>query len=264
MNPILKWVGSKRSVLSRIDPYLPGRCENYFEPFFGGGALYFKLVNEERLVKWGYLSDLNPDLILFYNMLRDAPDAVLSEYDALVDFNDRDVFYAVRDAYNAGGEDPAVRAARFLYINSCGFNGLFRVNKKGLCNVPYGGDGRKPRSGQEIREAVDLLRRKSNGPTLASVFEMPGPEPTFGDLVYCDPPYLGTFDSYTNRGWSEDDDFGLFAKCCEWRMNGAFVVVSTANPDLWREDFDVEPIFTSSKIKAKQRTEYVCYTGDLL
>ena len=266
IHPPIKRVGGKRSVLSRIDPYLPAKCDNYFEPFFGGGAMFFHLAGNDRIDGRAYLSDADPGLNLFYLQLMNHPDAVLDEYEALVMFNSRDQFYEVRGQYNQPTpQDPNIRAAQYLYINTCGFNGIWRTNAKGLCNVPYGGDGRRARPADEIRIAVRMLRSKSDTPPLRSKFNElcpRWPDPSFGDLVYCDPPYTGTFDGYTKEGWDGEDDARLLAKCKEWRMNGAYVVVSTADPDPYRDTFDVEPIHTSSKIKAKPRTEYVCYTGD--
>ena len=258
IRPLVKYPGGKRSVIQQIDRHLPARAMHYFEPFVGGGAMYFHLASNDRFLGEAFLSDLNSHLIAFYDEVCRRTDHVLEEYEWLAEMSCRDAFYEVRDAFNADtGRDPIGQAARFLYITSHGFNGLMRYNKKGQCNVPYGGDERKPRPAHELRQSVNLMVKTAHV-AHASFRNLPQ-EPGWGDLVYCDPPYTGTFDAYTQQGWDRQDDIALRDKCLEWRDNGADVVVSTNDPSLWTDEFNVEPIQTRSLIKSKERLEYVAF-----
>ena len=257
MQPILKWVGGKQSIMHEIHKVIPGRVDDYYEPFLGGGAVYLHLRDH---VKGGaYLSDSNGALMAFYHAILEYTGEVLDEFEALVSFSDRDTFYEVRDEYNrlASMDGNIVqKAAMFLYINSCGFNGLWRVNAKGRCNVPYGGDSRKVKDRAAILDVVRVMGRARQ------VYQADFRSidyPSFGDLVYCDPPYTGTFDAYTSAGWTAEDDMALKAKCLDWLNNGANVVVSTADDTIWQADFNIVTIESASKIKSKARTEYIAY-----
>jgi len=149
--PILKWAGGKTQLLKEIDLRLPLKYTRYIEPFFGGGALFFHLKPKNAVI-----ADSNPELINLYNSIADNVDKVieyLKEY-----INNEKMFYEVRsqdwsylDSYNA--------AARTIYLNHTCYNGLYRVNKKGEFNVPFG-HYKNPRIIDEtaLRLASQLLK----------------------------------------------------------------------------------------------------------
>ena len=138
MDPILKWVGGKRSILHELDKHLPTEINDYYEPFAGGAAVFCRV--RDRIRGRACLSDLNPHLIGFYNTLAGFPEEVVDAYEMLLMLHSKDAFYEVRNEFNIYITEHNVdQAARFLYLNTAGFNGLWRVNKKGLCNVPFGG-----------------------------------------------------------------------------------------------------------------------------
>jgi hypothetical protein len=132
--PFLKWAGGKRQLLTHIAALLPERIDTYFEPFLGGAAVFFRLAAEGRFRR-AVLADANPDLVTCYQAIRDDVDAVIG---ALGKFrNDSALYYRVRQ------RDPlklsaTERAARLIYLNRCGYNGLYRVNSSGKFNVPFG------------------------------------------------------------------------------------------------------------------------------
>src|SRR5690242_14865172 len=126
--PLLKWPGGKRSLVKRILPLIPPRFNRYFEPFFGGGALFFALQPAKAR-----LSDNNADLMHAYLQVRDRPEAVIRELRKLR--NSREDYYRIRASRPAV---DAARAARFIYLITLAFNGIYRVNLHGEFNVPYG------------------------------------------------------------------------------------------------------------------------------
>ena len=179
IDPFLRWAGSKRKILPRLKPFWTEEHERYVEPFAGSASLFFA-IGPRRAI----LGDLNRDLISTYSTIQNDPQGVAT---ALTVWNtDKDTYYRVRDEMR-DLQDPVARAARFIYLNRLCFNGLYRTNRNGHFNVPYGakGAGRLPDAG--VLEAVSRCLR---GVTLVAkdfseVLGMVGP----GDFVYMDPPY---------------------------------------------------------------------------
>jgi DNA adenine methylase len=130
--PFVKWVGGKRSLLPVILPLLPDSFENYFEPFAGGGALYFALAPG---LKKATLVDRNLELVLAYQSIKKQPGALLARLKAHAGNHDKDYYYRVRKQKPIA---PIEVAARFLYLNKTCFNGLYRVNNAGGFNAPMG------------------------------------------------------------------------------------------------------------------------------
>lgn len=148
--PLLKWPGGKRHVLDRLLPLIPTCFNRYFEPFFGGGALFFALQPEKA-----HLSDKNADLIHAYSQVRDRPEAVIRELRKLR--NNEKEYYRVR---STAPKSDAARAARLIYLITLAFNGIYRVNLKGEFNVPYGYKTHlDPCDEEGIRRASKLLGR---------------------------------------------------------------------------------------------------------
>lgn len=266
MSPILKWVGGKRSILPALDAHLPTEINDYYEPFVGGAAVFCRI--RDRIQGRAHLSDLNQHLSWFYNALISCPDEVIEEYETLLMLHCKETFYAVRDEFNrnsgtwtGGTMSGPEHAARFLYLNTAGFNGLWRVNKNGLCNVPYGGNERTPKDPDEVRGFAKQIEEGVSFDCRPYTHEYI--QPTLGDLVYCDPPYTGTFKDYTSQGWEEADDYKLRDKCIEWVDAGARVIVTVGSPRIWEQilEFEVFPVESSSKIKRKPRTEYIVVGG---
>ena len=179
MNSFLKWAGSKRKSLPKLLASLPPTFERYVEPFAGSACLFFQLEPQHAM-----LADINAQLIETYEELRDRTDEVIR---ALSCLNcDETEYYRIRsaDQLALSGAD---RAARFIYLNRFCFNGLYRTNRSGKFNVPYGGKrgGRLPSS-----EALQSCAKALKGVTLrAASFEETLGHVQTGDFVYLDPPY---------------------------------------------------------------------------
>jgi len=175
--PLLKWPGGKRHLLDFILPLVPDHFDRYFEPFFGGGALFFALRP-----KRASLSDNNSDLIHAYSQVRNRPEAVIR---ALRKFrNSENDYYEVRSRIP---RSDAGRAARLIYLITLAFNGIYRVNLDGEFNVPYGYKTHlQPCDEERIRAASTLLKRAK---VRDQDFEKALSSAEEGDLVYLDPPY---------------------------------------------------------------------------
>lgn len=204
--PIVKWVGGKTKLLPELRSRLPETWNRYFEPFVGGGALFFALEP-----KVAVLGDMNKALVGTYRAVARDVDAVivrLAEHKAMHG-SDENYYYGVRATWNAGDVDDASaeRAAMFLYLNKTCFNGLWRVNKQGGNNVPKG-DYANPRIYDEIalRAASAVLGRAD---LRVSSFQDVVVEAEPGDLAYFDPPYdpvskTANFTSYTKDGFGRE------------------------------------------------------------
>jgi len=205
LKPILKWAGGKRQVLPAIRPLLPTECKRYFEPFLGGGAVLFDLAPNSAVV-----SDINTELINMYQVIRDQPKALISKLSKLE--NTSDTYYAIREwdrkpkAFEA--KSPVARAARTIYLNRTGYNGLYRVNSKNQHNVPFG-KYKNPRiCDSELIFSISKYFNENNIKILNEDFAKSISRARQGDFIYVDPPYApldeaaSTFTSYTANGFT--------------------------------------------------------------
>jgi len=220
--PLLKWAGGKRSLVKAILPLLPVSFNRYFEPFFGGGALFFALQPTEA-----YLSDKNAELINAYLQVRNRPELVIRELRKLK--NTEGHYYLVRSG--VPGPDAA-RAARLIYLTTLAFNGIYRVNLKGQFNVPYGykthvnpcDEGRIRKSSKILKRAV--IRHQDFEEALRNAHQ--------GDLVYLDPPYTvahgnNGFIKYNAKIFSWEDQLRLARVARQLVAKGCSVLVSNAD-----------------------------------
>ena len=210
--PFLKWAGGKRSILPEILPLIvdPGRrIETYHEPFVGGGAVFFALAalgsGAARPFRKAILADTNAELISCYSTVRSDVEGVLS---ALREHRDgEEYFYRVRD-WAPEKLSPARRAARTIYLNRNGFNGLFRVNRSGRFNVPFGKYARlRTVSAERLRAASLALRHAT---LKVCDFEDCVAADRPSDFVYFDPPYVplsrsSSFTAYGPQGFGEGE-----------------------------------------------------------
>lgn len=177
--PFLRWAGSKRQLLDRLAANWPGGETRYIEPFAGSAALFFRVQPHSAI-----LADLNSELINALTVLRDEVEPFL---DVLRGWSESRVEYLRIRAWSPEAVDHVGRAARFVFLNRLCFNGLYRTNKKGIFNVPYGGDksGAIP-SDEEFLRCSMLLQ---SAELIASDFETVVERAVRGDFVYLDPPY---------------------------------------------------------------------------
>jgi DNA adenine methylase len=187
LRPVLKWAGGKSKLLCHILPRLPRRIATYYEPFLGGAAVFFALAAERRFER-AVLGDTNPDLLAVYRALQVDVDAVIR---TLRTYEHGEATY-----YRVRAEEPrelAERAARVIYLNRTGYNGLYRVNRSGKFNVPFGRYV-NPNicDAERLRAAAVALRDVS---IEQCDFEALMARAKHGDAVYLDPPYLPVSDT---------------------------------------------------------------------
>lgn len=235
IEPFIRWAGGKTWLL----PYLPQiigdtPIEHYHEPFLGGGAVFFSLEHNKR----SYLSDTNPELINTYIQVRDNPESVI-EY--LFTFqNTKDDYYRIRDNYKS--QFPAEEAARFIFLNQTSFNGLYRVNRQGKYNVPYGFRTHWAYSHEKIIQASKKLH---NTNIVCGDFEINKYRIKENDLVFLDPPYTVShnhngFIEYNKKLFSIADQERLNKFINYIRKNGAYYILTNAAHEAILQIFDKE------------------------
>ena len=257
--PILRWAGGKRQLLEILlssypkdfDPHV----NNYFEPFVGGGALFFSLASNFEHVNFStveesshhfFLSDTNDELINFYKVVRDKPKLLIKRVNFLANQKSEKDFYRVRES---APRSETARAARLLYLNRLCFNGLYRVNSRGLFNVPFG------RLKNPVICNSDLIFACSAWLQKAEISTMPFQEAVKkakqADLVYFDPPYIpmsntASFSSYAKEDFDMDDQQELAHTIFELSKKGVRVILSNSDTARSREIFGSLNLFSVS------------------
>ncbi len=251
--PFLKWAGGKSQLLTEILKRIPKDYENYFEPFVGGGAVFFGLQPEVAL-----LADVNRDLIEAYEVVRDDVDALI---ESLKQHRyEKEYYYKVRARDREEGFmslSAVERVSRIIFLNKTCYNGLYRVNSKGQFNVPFG-RYTNPTILHEIN-----LRACSQALQTAGIFQEDFRSLVSragkGDFVYFDPPYAplnetSDFTAYTKDGFPFEEHIALRDTCRELDSRGArFLLSNSSNPaivDLFHE-FRVERIGATRAINSK-------------
>jgi DNA adenine methylase len=185
--PFLKWAGGKTKLLPAILPHIPTKIRNYHEPFLGSGAVFFAVA--PRLQGVPHLCDLNDELVNTWQVVRDDPEGLLVAASRYEGADTEEQYYRIR------GEAPISsleRAARFIYLNQTAWNGLWRVNKHGVFNVPWGARPFRGLNSDLIESASRTLR----GASIDHLdFRDALDSAEAGDFVYLDPPYLPASDT---------------------------------------------------------------------
>jgi DNA adenine methylase len=252
VDPFLKWAGGKRWLVSRISKSIPHH-RVYFEPLVGGGSLFFALQPRQAV-----LADVNKDLINCYRRVRRECSDVIAVLEELSPGKRK--YYEVRSKF-AEERDLVKRAAYFIFLNRLSWNGLYRVNQRGLFNVPVRNAARRQRvfDEEELRRASALLKKAK---LLCCDFEEAVREARSNDFVYFDPPYITThltngFVKYNSRLFSNADELRLASVAARLFRRGVNVVVSNAAHSLIREQYDgafqVRTVSRASRIAADSR-----------
>lgn len=234
--PFIKWVGGKRGLLSQIIPLLPKEFNNYFEPFVGGGALFFELYSSGLLKdKKIYLFDINTELINTYNIVKNKPDSLIRELEKFKEKHSKEFYLKVRAWDREEGflnKGDLLRATRFIYLNKTCFNGLWRVNKKSQHNVPMG-NYKNPKicDSEAIYNASEALQ---NAIVMNTSYKDVLKYTTENDFVYFDPPYYPlegspSFTSYSEFDFMDKQQEELFSVFNE--LNKAHCKVAHSNSD---------------------------------
>lgn len=251
-HPIVKWVGGKRQLMFELLKNMPKSYNRYFEPFIGGGALFFELQPEQA-----YISDMNEELINLYSVVRD------NVYELIDDLSKHEVskeyFLEIRniDRTEKYAELSDVeRASRFIYLNRTCFNGMYRVNSQGQFNVPFG-HYKNPRIIDEnnLLNCSELLKKTE---IKCADFSEILTKVQKGDFVYFDPPYVplnetSSFTSYTKDGFDIDMQFKLRDVCDELDSKGVKFMLSNSDTKLVNElyaNYEIKKVFASRQINA--------------
>ncbi len=252
LRPFLKWPGGKRWLFRYAAQFLRGvSYERYFEPFLGGGALYFALRPPKA-----FLSDINPDLINAYEQVRRDPCGLIRDLKRLP--VDRATYDHMR---RTSPETAAAKAVRFLYLNRTAFGGMYRLNRDGQFNVPFGGGQRTPAplwTENLLTTASEALRTAH---LFCGDFEEALSLVRCGDLVYCDPTYTvahnnNGFVRYNERNFSWDDQKRLARICRNLRRRGATILVSNAAHD------EIIDLYGADGVHLLHRASTLCPRSD--
>lgn len=263
MGPFVKWAGGKNQLLDKLHDRVPNSFGTYYEPFIGGGAL---LLSERP--KEAVISDINESLINVYNQIRIDLRAVIKAVNAIDEGScDKEYYYQIRERYNqkiSDGELDAECAGMMIWVNKHCFNGLYRVNAKGLFNVPYN----NKQTGKSVDEAnimnIGYYLQNSNIQILCQDFEKTCEAAKSGDFVYFDSPYIpvsetANFTDYTKDGFSYEDHVRLANLYKRLSDRGVKVMLSNHDVPLVYELYDgfkIENVDVKRNINsdAKKRT----------
>jgi DNA adenine methylase len=247
--PFLKWAGGKGQLISQYIPHFPTGFSTYYEPFLGGGAIFFHLLPPQSL-----LLDINPELVNVFECIRDHVDEVIVQLAEHRDRHCQDYYYQVRAHIP---EHPLERAARLVYLNKTCFNGLYRENSKGLFNVPMG-SYKKP-----CICDPGLLYAASSALQTARIALQPFEgilehATTRHDFVYFDPPYYpisatSKFTAYNRYAFTAADQIRLRDVFRELRDRGVKVMLSNSDCPFIRDlyqDFTIHTISASRSINS--------------
>ncbi len=232
--PFVKWAGGKSQIISEISSLLPRQFNRYFEPFLGGGAVFFNLQPRDATI-----SDANFELINAYRVIGEELESLLKILTNLQRQRiSRTLYNKVRNL-DPEKLPPHKRAARFIFLNKTCYNGLYRVNKNGKFNVPFGKYRRMPTLYEE-ENLLEIQKMLENTKLMCANYEVPLHYAAAGDLVYLDPPYSSNpkmpgFTSYTKESFSEADQGRLARKFKELHRRGCLVMLSNSNTKLVHE-----------------------------
>ena len=245
LQPFTKWTGGKRQLLPVIRELMPKTYNRYFEPFVGGGALFFDLAPKDAVI-----NDFNAELINCYQQIKDNPQELIEILKIHQEYNSKEYYLDLRSADRDERIDimsEVQRAARILYMLRVDFNGLYRVNSKNQFNVPYGRYKNPKIVDEELISAISVYLNNNQLEIKTGDFEKAVLDVQPGDFVYFDPPYIplsetSAFTSYTHEGFSYDDQVRLRDTFKKLNDAGAYVMLSNSSSFLVEElyrDFNI-------------------------
>ena len=259
--PFVKWAGGKRGLLKQILPFIPKEFNSYYEPFVGGGALFFELFSKGLLQnKKVVISDINSELINSYNIIKNKPLELIYILKEYKKNHTKEFYYKIRELDrkdNYINLPDIEKASRFIYLNKTCFNGLYRVNKKGFFNTPIG-SYKNPNIADEetILNASEALQNVIiKEQSFEKVLETAQKE----DFVYFDPPYYplnetSNFTSYDSNTFLEKEQIKLYEIFDELAKKGVFVLESNSDTTFIKElykNYEINTIQANRFINSK-------------
>ena len=275
--PFLKWAGGKGQLLSQLSEHLPERISRepftYIEPFVGGGAMLFYMLQHFGNIKKAVINDINEDLILTYRTVKDDVEALISklakieeDYFAIVEQDKRSqLFYEIREQYNQHDGNAIERVSQLIFLNKTCFNGLFRVNKRGQFNVPFGKYANPTICNAEVLRADSQLLQSAQVEICQGDYAQILRHIDGLTFVYLDPPYrplnaTSSFTAYAKGDFNDDDQRALAAFChqlsdagCYWMESNADCSAKNPEDTFFEElykDFRIERVYASRFINA--------------
>jgi DNA adenine methylase len=253
--PFLKWAGGKSKLISQYIPYIPARFDNYYEPFLGGGAVFFYLASNRANYK-AILADINSELINAYCCVRDRVEELILLLAEHQTSHSKDYYYEVRKQ-NIG--TTLENAARLIYLNKTCFNGLYRENSKGEFNVPIGKYKNPTICNSEVLRSVSssLQSTRLEVRPFDAVLNYANAE----DFVYFDPPYYplsptSNFTAYSSYCFNENDQIRLKETFAKLARRGVKVMLSNSDCPFIREvykEFNIHEILAPRAINSNAK-----------
>ncbi|WP_248706746.1 DNA adenine methylase [Convivina praedatoris] len=234
LSPFIKWVGGKRQLLPELSRFIPKKYGTYFEPFVGGGAFLLDLHPKKAVV-----NDFNVELVITWKVVRDNPYELLDILKLHEKYNSKDYYLNLRSADRDGRlleMTDIERAARFIYMVKTGFNGMWRVNKKGQNNIPYGKYKNPLIADSKRILSVSSYLNDAEIKFMRGDFSKSVLEARSGDFVYFDPPYIpvsktSSFTSYSGE-FGYEQQLLLRDTFLELHEKGVFVLLSNSDVPL--------------------------------
>ena len=237
--PFVKWAGGKRQVMAEIKKYLPEKYNTYYEPFVGGGAVFFELAPKKAV-----LNDYNKELMNVFECIKDEAkfEKMCNELNHHEANHSEEYYYEIRDKDRDKSKFNKLadykRAARTIYLNKACFNGLYRVNSKNEFNVPFGKKNKvNTYEGQNLG-IVHCILNFNDIELMSCDFEETVKKAKKGDFVYLDPPYdsdTTTFNDYTENGFGKEEQKRLSEVFKDLDKRGCYVMLSNHNTKLINE-----------------------------
>lgn len=252
--PFLKWAGGKSQMLRNLEERFPRHFSKYYEPFLGGGAVFFRLVEKYPPFS-AVLSDSNEELINAYEVVKTNVEQLvetLKTHKANYDHQPKEYYYQVRKQRPFGRVE---KAARLIFLNKTCYNGLYRVNRKGEFNVPFGKYENPRILDEENLRTVSGVLNYTNAELLTADYQEATKDASKGDFIYFDPPYqpvssTANFTSYTHSGFSLDEQKRLGVWFKELDKRGCTVLLSNSNAREVRDIYSGYDIETAPAVRA--------------
>lgn len=270
--PFVKWAGGKRSIINDLVKLSPNEFNTYYEPFVGGGALLFELQPKRAVI-----NDYNKELMNVYSCIKDEKkfNLMIKELDRHESLHSEKHYYEVRGLDKNKKKFNKIsdykRAARTIYLNKACFNGLYRVNSSGEFNVPFGKKNKINTYDGINLGLIYYFLNANDIKILSEDFEESVKDAKRGDFIYFDPPYdsdTSTFNSYTENGFSKDEQRRLAKVFKDLDKRGCYVMVSNYNTKLVKELYSgynfhkvVAPRNIGAKAKDRGAVEEVIITN---